>query len=262
MQQNITRRVRANGATTTYSGIPTVHYRFKEDALDNGEKNEDNKCFCSNGHCLRSGLIDVTHCYYGFPIALSYPHFYLADPSLREEIEGSNPDPNLHETYFHINPETGTPTNLSVKMQINIALGDVSSMLHCERFSNMVIPMLWTDITMPQLSKPIVIKLFLLLRVLPIVETVALYLFLIGGMAFVLLSICAVIFISTTKMPMQSAVKKPSSSTTTCSSAIVPTKSKHLKNEYHDSEKSLEGNKEMDMYYCSLLAPSNEREEA
>lgn len=40
----------------------------------------------------------------GFPIALSYPHFYLADPWLREEVEGSNPDPNLHETYFHINP--------------------------------------------------------------------------------------------------------------------------------------------------------------
>jgi hypothetical protein len=42
--------------------------------------------------------------------------------------------------------ETGTPTKVSVKIQINIALGDIAGMTHCERFSNLVVPLLWTDI--------------------------------------------------------------------------------------------------------------------
>lgn len=111
---------------------------------------------------------------------------------------------------------------------------------------------------MPKLASSIRIKLFLILRVLPVLETVALYLFLIGGMAFVLLSVCAVIFISTVKIPTQ-----PTSPIT--KKAVVKTPStKTSKSEYlthvgrdHDA------NKEMDVYYCSLLGPnSSDNEEA
>lgn len=42
--------------------------------------------------------------YLGFPIALSYPHFYKADPSLIEAIDGVKPNQQRHETYFLINP--------------------------------------------------------------------------------------------------------------------------------------------------------------
>lgn len=40
----------------------------------------------------------------GFPIALSYPHFYKSDPSILDAIEGMSPDEKRHETYFLINP--------------------------------------------------------------------------------------------------------------------------------------------------------------
>lgn len=36
-----------------------------ENELDNGAVNPENKCFCRQGYCLKSGLIDVTDCYYG-----------------------------------------------------------------------------------------------------------------------------------------------------------------------------------------------------
>ncbi|XP_065217044.1 scavenger receptor class B member 1-like isoform X2 [Planococcus citri] len=244
------------GATTTHDGIPTARYRFKEDALDNGESNEENKCFCSNGQCLRNGLIDVTHCYYGFPIALSYPHFYMADPTLREEVDGCTPDPESHETYFYVNPQTGSPTKVSVKMQINIALQDVSSMLHCERFSNLVVPMLWTDITLQELSFQIKLKLFLLLRVLPVLETVGVYLLLIGGVSFIALSICALIFITDVKNQTQKKVQKPKKPSWN-NNAVK-------KQEYKvDAEKSSQDvkNKEMDVYFCSLLSPNGEDNE-
>lgn len=59
----------------------------------------------STGKCLPEGLADVTDCYYGFPIALSYPHFLDANPKLLEEVTGGiTPNRSLHESYFYINP--------------------------------------------------------------------------------------------------------------------------------------------------------------
>lgn len=38
------------------------------------------------------------------------------------------------------------PTQLYVRMQINIALGDISNMENTDRCSNLVIPLVWTEI--------------------------------------------------------------------------------------------------------------------
>lgn len=46
-------------------GLETYQYTFMENELDNGAVNPENKCFCRKGNCLKSGLIDVTDCYYG-----------------------------------------------------------------------------------------------------------------------------------------------------------------------------------------------------
>lgn len=41
---------------------------------------------------------------------------------------------------------SGLPLKLSVKMQINLAMQDVSNMANVELFSNLVLPMLWFEI--------------------------------------------------------------------------------------------------------------------
>lgn len=41
---------------------------------------------------------------------------------------------------------SGLPLELKVKFQINMAMRDVSNMAHVEKFSNIVIPMLWFEI--------------------------------------------------------------------------------------------------------------------
>lgn len=108
--------------------------------------------------------------------------------------------------------------------------------------------------TMPKLSRTLTIKLFLLLRILPIVETIALSMFLIGGVAFILLGLCALICISTTKVQQRTPskiVKKPAAFINNIN-----------KTEYLTPDKSAEANKEMDMYYCSLLAPSSDGDDS
>ena len=38
----------------------------------------------------------------GAPFMISFPHFYLGDPSLLEEVEGLNPDPEKHDFYLDV----------------------------------------------------------------------------------------------------------------------------------------------------------------
>jgi hypothetical protein len=38
----------------------------------------------------------------GAPIMMSFPHFYLGDPSLLETVEGLKPDAEKHDGYLDI----------------------------------------------------------------------------------------------------------------------------------------------------------------
>lgn len=92
---------------TYSSGMYGYVYNFAPDSDDNGKYNKSNLCFCKNPNkCLPPGLLDVRGCYYGFPIALSNPHFLDADPIVLDKIQpGSvNPNPDLHKSYFVIQP--------------------------------------------------------------------------------------------------------------------------------------------------------------
>lgn len=82
----------------------------------------------------------------GFPIALSYPHFYKSDPSLLAKVEGLEPKQDKHESYFFIQPKSGLPVDLAFRFQINMALQDISSIANVDGFSDLVLPLLWFEI--------------------------------------------------------------------------------------------------------------------
>lgn len=90
--------------------------------------------------------MDVTDCYYGFPISLSYPHFLDGDEDLRKNVTGLRPNESLHSSYFNVQPQSGLPLSLSAKIQINMHMRDVATMAKMEHFSHTTIPMLWFDI--------------------------------------------------------------------------------------------------------------------
>ncbi|XP_052748979.1 scavenger receptor class B member 1-like isoform X2 [Galleria mellonella] len=157
------------------SGLNAYKYTYPENMLDNGQYIKENKCFCRKGKCLPAGLIDVTDCYYGFPIALSYPHFYKGDDILFSKVEGLTPNKEEHETSFWIEPTSGLPLEVSSKMQINLALEDLSTIHNVDRFSNMYLPMLWFDIKLYSLTPSLERRFNLYLNILPVVERAAMY---------------------------------------------------------------------------------------
>ena len=89
----------------------------------------------------------------GFPIALSYPHFYQSDPTLLEAVEGLEPKQDLHESYFFIQPKSGLPVDLAFRFQINMALQDISAIDNVDGFSDLVLPLLWFEIVSIELLK-------------------------------------------------------------------------------------------------------------
>ncbi|XP_049883746.1 scavenger receptor class B member 1-like isoform X2 [Pectinophora gossypiella] len=176
------------------SGLKAYKYGFPEHMLDNGKIIKENQCFCRKGKCLPEGLIDVTDCYYGFPIALSYPHYYKGDDVLFTRLEGLTPNKELHETRFWIQPDSGLPIDVSSKFQINMALEDISSIKNTERFANMYLPLLWFDIRMYSLPPSMESRFKLYLNILPIVEQVAMYLLFVAGAVLILLTVYRLTF--------------------------------------------------------------------
>ena len=68
-----------------------------------------------------NGLLNVSACKFEAPAFVSYPHFYLADEMLLDQLEeGSlNPSPEKHESYLSLDPNSGIPLEVAVRMQIN-----------------------------------------------------------------------------------------------------------------------------------------------
>lgn len=71
--------------------------------MDNGTIYPENKCFC-NGECVPSGSVNASACRYGAPAFVSFPHFYNADLSYTNKIEGMHPNKKEHSFYITLEP--------------------------------------------------------------------------------------------------------------------------------------------------------------
>ncbi|XP_012270659.1 scavenger receptor class B member 1 [Orussus abietinus] len=89
------------------TGIKADLYTPTDTVFDPPSKTTpDNECFCPDdpGSCPPKGLQNISPCQYSAPVYLSFPHFYKADQKLLDAVTGLKPVPELHETYFKIQP--------------------------------------------------------------------------------------------------------------------------------------------------------------
>ncbi|KAH8421209.1 hypothetical protein KR009_000156 [Drosophila setifemur] len=177
------------GEEKTFGSLKGYSYVFENNAFDNGVTNLDNRCFCRNGDCQPVGLIDVTDCYYGFPISLSFPHFMDGNVELQKNISGMSPDPAKHSSEFVIQPESGLPLSLSVKVQINMHFKDLSNFPTVSKFSYLTIPMLWFEIMMPKLPNSLDSRFNFYLNFLPLVNPFCFWSALLLGIGFLVYAI-------------------------------------------------------------------------
>ncbi|KAF5286498.1 hypothetical protein FQR65_LT12581 [Abscondita terminalis] len=237
---------------TTASGLEGYVYNFEKNANDNGKYRSENSCFCNENECLPAGLLDVHGCYYGFPIATSYPHFLEADPSVREHVDGSNPDPAKHKSYFIIEPKSGLPLEVAARFQINMVLGDLESMAHVEQFSNMVLPLLWTESRLYNLPDGLQTRFQLYLNVLPVVETVSMY----SSFVFGVILMTVAVYKYLQKVKTISRVCKPTWNDE-CTEED-PSRKFARSISYNTMRRESMSDRELQSYYSSLMAPLNQ----
>ncbi|CAG2113930.1 unnamed protein product, partial [Medioppia subpectinata] len=95
-----------------------------------------------------SGVFDLSVCYFGAPVFISNPHFLKADPYFLTTVSGLTPDPTLHQSYLDIEPQTGTPIELELRVQINVHINQLASYFpkywHMPRIH---VPVLWQEFT-------------------------------------------------------------------------------------------------------------------
>lgn len=104
--------------------------------FDNGQNYPPNSCYCTGyqSSCpdLLPGVQNISDCRFGAPVFVSFPHFYLADPSYVDAVDGVHPDGNLHEFFLALEPRTGIPLEVAARLQINILLQPISGIRYLE----------------------------------------------------------------------------------------------------------------------------------
>lgn len=127
-------------------GLLSYRYVASERVFANATDNADNWCFCSGGVCNPSGVSNSSTCRYGAPAFVSFPHFYLADPYYADQVEGLNPDKDLHQFHIDLEPIMGVPSQVRARLQVNILVEPDKDLDVVDDVERRFMPLIWFEV--------------------------------------------------------------------------------------------------------------------
>ncbi|XP_047531642.1 scavenger receptor class B member 1-like [Vanessa atalanta] len=158
-------------------GFNLYRYKMDETAFNN---TSPYACTCSS-NCLPDGFVDISSCYYGFPIALSKPHYMDADPEQQSFFKGFKPDRQKHMSVVEIEPILGVPLAVTTNIQVNIAVRTSSGNPITKPLKDKVMPILWLSLYCKEPPPEVLYLLNLRLVIAPpLVITLEVILFIVG----------------------------------------------------------------------------------
>lgn len=162
---------------TSDYGLNVYKYTMDQSAFS---KSSPYACNCTD-NCLPEGLIDISSCYYSFPISLSKPHYLDVDPEYQRQFEGMTPSAENDTSYYILEPTIGVPLEFSIKIQINLSVRSAPSNLLTKPLKDKVLPLAWLKMSCKS-PPPDVIKLLRLRLVIgpPLFITIVVLLFTAG----------------------------------------------------------------------------------
>lgn len=170
---------------TIKHGIRVDLYTPADDVFNSSSS--DNQCFhSSNDKCVPQGLQYIGPCQSDAPIYLSFPHFYKADPTLLDAVDGLKPDPEKHETYFKIQPKLGVPLEGKVRVQLNIKVERARNVETVKNFPSIVYPIMWVEEGIEELTPEIRTWIYLAINVGEIGEPLLNYGMIVTGLVILI----------------------------------------------------------------------------
>ncbi|XP_043285860.1 scavenger receptor class B member 1 [Venturia canescens] len=140
------------------TGIPADLYTPADNVFDPPSlESPDNECFCPDDpkSCPPKGLQDISPCQYNAPVYVSFPHFYKADPKLLDAVVGLEPNRELHETFFKIQPKLGVPVEGKVRVQLNLKVEHQPDINAVAKFPDIIFPIMWLEEGIDELTPSI-----------------------------------------------------------------------------------------------------------
>ncbi|ODM93432.1 Scavenger receptor class B member 1, partial [Orchesella cincta] len=169
-----------------HQGFETLRFQPADHVFGTVEDYPQNDCYCLSKPCALKGTFNVSQCQFGSPIFLSWPHFLHGDPSLREKIDGLNPNPKIHQFYIDLQPKLGLAMQAKARLQINIQMKKVAEIPQTANLSDLLVPIIWIEDGIEELP-PVVLGLIRQAINMPEVAEAALsyVLFIMGGLMIV-----------------------------------------------------------------------------
>lgn len=102
--------------------------------FDNGIKYPSELCLCTADEefcpSMPTGVANMSDCKFGAPAFVSFPHFYLADESFFNAVDGfTAPNKEDDEMYIILEPTTGIPLEVRAQFQINVFIEPIPDLL-------------------------------------------------------------------------------------------------------------------------------------
>ncbi|XP_034101504.2 LOW QUALITY PROTEIN: protein peste [Drosophila albomicans] len=131
--------------TVTVHGVTAYKFSGTRHAVDNGTMYPDASCYCVKGKCNPAGVINIAPCSYNASIYMSYPHFYMADPSYLEAVDGLQPEKEKHEFYMALEPNAGVPMDVGGGFQANFLMEPIRGVSLYARVPRVMMPLMWAE---------------------------------------------------------------------------------------------------------------------
>ncbi|XP_050066463.1 scavenger receptor class B member 1-like [Aphis gossypii] len=140
--------------------------------------------------CAPHGTFNVSLCQYDSPVLLSFPHFYMGDPRLREAVLGMDePDADRHEFYIDVQPEMGVAMRARARVQINLAVSQVVDIKQVATFPDIVFPIIWFEEGIDELPDNVIQLLKLATQTPPVAKAALQYALFASGAVLLLLAL-------------------------------------------------------------------------
>ncbi|XP_071087772.1 scavenger receptor class B member 1-like [Haliotis cracherodii] len=125
--------------------IDTYRYLLPASMLESGSVNPDNVGFCTPNadYCMPSGVLNVSGCREASSAVMSYPHFLGGDPEVINGVNGLHPDPQHHASFLDLEPTSGVPMEVAMRLQIGVFVSNFSSIRQLKHTTTYFHPILW-----------------------------------------------------------------------------------------------------------------------